>query len=102
MVVQSPAELAPVGKDKTPPVPPTIRLNGKAYIIDLSLRQFRETMNPGHRVDFDSVAGVELCRQAGVITCLRCGASAIVAGSAREEAIWCLRCRSPIGPHFFL
>ena len=52
---------------------PVARLNGTAYFVDLRLRQFRETMNPGNYVDFDSVEGRKMCEQAGVVTCLGCG-----------------------------
>ena len=33
---------------------PVAMLNGAAYFVDFWLRQFRETMNPGNYVDFDS------------------------------------------------
>ena len=52
---------------------PVARLNGGAYIVDLRLRQFRQTMNPGSYVDFDSVKGQEMCERVGVVTCLGCG-----------------------------
>ena len=48
---------------------PVVRLNGGAYFIDLGYRQFREVMNPGSYVDFDSVKGREMCERAGVVTC---------------------------------
>ena len=79
-----------------PRVLPTIRLNGKAYFVDLALRQFRETMDPGKRIDFDAVKGVELCWQAGVVTCLGCGMSAIVA-STNGETLRCMRCGTIVG-----
>jgi len=71
---------------------PVVRLGGMAYFVDLSLRQFRETMNPRNYVDFDSVKGEELCAQAGVVTCLSCGMSVIVPASLREERLRCVRC----------
>ena len=55
-------------------------LVGKGYFIDLEARLFRETMDPGRYVDFDSVKGKWSCQQAGVVTCLSCGASVIVSG----------------------
>ena len=79
-------------RSKMPQVLPTIRLNGKAYFVDLALRQFRETMDPGRRIDFDAVKGVELCRQAGVVTCLRCGMCAIVGACAGDVKLRCMRC----------
>ena len=71
---------------------PTIVLGGKGYFIDLQARLFKETMNPRNYVDFDSVKGEELCAQAGVVTCLSCGASVIVPESLREEQLRCVRC----------
>ena len=76
---------------------PVIRLAGTAYFIDLSHRHFKETMNPGIRVDFDSVEGQRLCRQAGVVTCLNCGTSAIVAASVLDNELSCLRCKRTLG-----
>ena len=58
---------------RKPLVLPVVRLEGTPYFIDLAQRHFRETMNPTNYVDFDSVKGARLCRQAGVVTCLRCG-----------------------------
>ena len=74
------------------PALPTIVLGGKGYFIDLEKRLFRETMDPGRYVDFDSVKGKWLCEQAGVVTCLRCGASVIVAATLRKEQPRCVRC----------
>ncbi len=74
------------------PVLPTVRLGGRAYIIDLRLRLFRETMEPGNYVDFDSVKGQEMVRDAGVVTCMRCGASVIVACEAMREELRCVGC----------
>ena len=71
---------------------PVARLNGSAYFIDLRLRQFRETMNPGSYVDFDSVKGREMCEQAGVVTCLGCGLSVIVSFAFDGEGLRCMRC----------
>ena len=64
----------------TRPTLPTMLLVGKGYFIDLEARLFRETMDPGRYVDFDSVKGKWSCQQAGVVTCLSCGASVIVSG----------------------
>ena len=52
---------------------PVARLHGGAYFVDLRLRQFRKTMNPGNYVDFDLVKGREMCHVPGVVTCLGCG-----------------------------
>ena len=71
---------------------PTILLGGKGYFIDLEARLFRETMDPGRYVDFDSVKGSELREQAGIVTCLRCGASVIVSAALRGARLWCVRC----------
>ncbi len=75
---------------------PTIRVKGTGYIIDLLGQQFRDVMNPSHRSDFDSVEGGELCRQAGVATCLSCGMSVIAAGLEGEDVQWCMRCQGRI------
>jgi len=77
---------------RKPVVLPVVRLGGVAYFVDLSLRQFRETMNPRNYVDFDSVKGQELCAQVGVVTCLSCGASVIVSASLHEDQLRCVRC----------
>ena len=74
------------------PVLPTISIGGKGYFVDLEARLFRETMNPGNYVDFDSVRGKELRRQAGVVTCLSCGASVIVPISIMGNRLRCVRC----------
>ena len=74
------------------PVLPTILLGGKGYFVDLEARLFKETMNPCSYVDFDSVKGQELSQQAGVVTCLRCGASVIVSAALRVERLKCVRC----------
>ena len=70
---------------------PVARLNEAAYFIDLRQRQFRETMNPGSYVDFDSVKGRKMCKRAGVVTCLGCGLSVIMSPSA-IEGLRCCRC----------
>ena len=75
---------------------PTISLGRKGYFIDLQSRLFRETMDPGRYVDFDSVRGKELCEQAGVVTCLRCGASVIVSAALRAGRLWCVRCGAAV------
>ena len=74
------------------PALPTILLGSKGYFIDLKARLFRETLDPGRYIDFDSVEGERLCRQAGVVTCLRCGASVIVSVSIWGEELRCVRC----------
>ena len=70
---------------------PTV-LGSRAYFIDLGLRLFRETMEPGKYVDFDSVKGQEMCREAGVFTCMRCGTSVIVGAESLDEELRCVRC----------
>ena len=79
------------------PALPTVLLGGKGYFIDLEARLFRETVNPGRYVDFDSVKGKRLCQEAGVVTCLRCGASVIVAAAGRRQGLHCVRCKEAIG-----
>ena len=74
------------------PMLPTISIGGQGYFIDLESRLFRETMDPGRYVDFDSVKGKALRKQAGVVTCLSCGASVIVAASIRTGSLRCVRC----------
>ena len=74
------------------PALPTILLGGKGYVIDLEARLFRETMDPGRYVDFDSVKGSELRERAGIVTCLRCGASVMVSAALRGAQLRCVRC----------
>ena len=74
------------------PALPTILLGGKGYFIDLEARLFRETMDPGCYIDFDSVKGNELREQAGIVTCLGCGASVIVSAALRGARLRCVRC----------
>lgn len=71
---------------------PTTLLGGKAYVIDLEARLFRETMDPGRYVDFDSAKGSELREQAGIVTCLGCGTSVIIPASLRGTQLRCVRC----------
>ena len=52
------------GERKKAIVLPVVRLENTAYFIDLSLRHFRETMNPRNYVDFDSVKGERLWSRA--------------------------------------
>jgi len=79
------------------PTLPTILLGGKGYFIDLEARLFRETMDPGRYVDFDSVRGSELREQAGIVTCLGCGTSVIIPVSLRGTQLRCVRCGMPLG-----
>ena len=74
------------------PALPTILLGGKGYVIDLEARLFRETMDPGRYVDFDSVKGSELREQAGIVTCLGCGASVIISAALRRARLRCVWC----------
>ena len=71
---------------------PTILLGGKGYVIDLEAWLFRETMDPGRYVDFDSVRGSELREQAGIVTCLGCGTSVMVSAALRGAQLRCVRC----------
>ena len=41
------------------PALPTVLLGGKGYFIDLEARLFRETMDPGRYIDFDSTVNAE-------------------------------------------
>ena len=79
---------------------PTVRLNSKAYVIDLAQRQFRDTFNPQKHIDFDSVQGQQLCQQASVISCLQCGMSVIMAASLEGDEFRCMKCgtRINVGP----
>jgi hypothetical protein len=70
----------------------TVLLDGKGYFIDLEARLFRETMDPGRYVDFDSVRGSELREQAGIVTCLGCGTSVIVSVSSCKAQLRRVRC----------
>ena len=74
------------------PTLPTILLGGKGYFIDLEARLFRETMDPGSYVDFDSVRGSELRERAGIVTCLGCGASVIISAALHGARLRCVRC----------
>jgi ribosomal protein S27AE len=74
------------------PALPTILLDGRGYFVDLEARLFRETMDPGRYVDFDSVRGSELRERAGIVTCLGCGASVIVSAALRGARLRCVRC----------
>lgn len=71
---------------------PTILLAGKGYYIDLEARLFRETMDPGRYVDFDSVKGCELREQAGIVTCRGCGASVMISAALLRARLRCVRC----------
>lgn len=75
---------------------PTILLGGKGYFIDLEARLFRETMDPGRYIDFDSAKGSGLCKQAGIVTCLRCGASVIVSAALCGAQLRCVRCGTAV------
>ena len=44
-------------RDDRRTVLPEVRLDGGTFVVDLRLRQFRQTMNPGGYVDFESVKG---------------------------------------------
>ena len=98
----TPAEVELFAKQK--PRPPACRgtlrlsnrLNDAACFIDLRLRQFRETTNPGRYVDFDSAKGGKMCQLAGVVTCLGCGLSVIVS-AFDGEGLRCMRCRGVVG-----
>jgi hypothetical protein len=76
---------------------PIVRLHGAAYFVDLEQRQFKETMNPGNYVDFDSVKGQQFCHEAGVVTCLGCGMSVIVADPGDMTDARCMRCSRKTG-----
>ena len=71
---------------------PIARVNGTGYYVDLGHRLFRDTMNPLRYIDFDSAEGRQLCRQAGVVTCLRCGTSVIVSRLMTGNGLRCVRC----------
>ena len=76
---------------------PAISIDRTTYFVNLALRILRKAFDPHGHVDFDSVEGVRLCRLAGVVTCSRCGMSAIVALSDREDVRNCMRCRERLG-----
>jgi len=80
------------GKTTVPAVLPVARIEGTAYLIDLESRFFREALYPGRYVDFDTVKGRTLCGLAGVITCLRCGTSVIMATSMKHVDLRCVCC----------
>ena len=75
---------------------PMIEQNGTRYVIDLGLRQFRDTFSPQNHIDFDSVHGQQLCQQASVISCLQCGMSVIVAASLEGDEFRCMKCGTKI------
>ena len=70
---------------------PAVRINGRAWTIGLASRQFHEAFN-GKHVPFDSAKGIDLCRQAAVLTCLHCGASAIVSHEMWAQDVRCVCC----------
>jgi hypothetical protein len=76
---------------------PVVRLAGNAYFVDLEYRHFKETMNPGNYVDFDSVKGQRFCQEASVITCLGCGMSVIVPPVGDLADARYIRCSRMIG-----
>ena len=92
--------MKPISRGPDNHVLPTVRLNSKAYVIDLALRQFRDTFNPQKHIDFDSVWGQQLCQQASVISCLQCGMSVITAADLQDDELRCMKCgtRINVGP----
>ena len=77
---------------KRPAALPAVRLNGTGYYVDLEHRLFRDMFNPVRHIDFDSSAGKQLCQQAGVVTCLACGASVIISTERKVYELRCVRC----------
>ena len=77
---------------RSPSVLPVIRANGPGHYVDLKQRLFRDTFDPGRHTDFDSAVGQQLCREAGVVTCLACGASVIVSAEMDSIDLRCVRC----------
>lgn len=75
---------------------PAVRLNGTGYYIDISGRQFRETMNPAKRVDFDSALGENLCLRVGIVTCRGCWLSVLVGAREAGDGLRCMRCGRPV------
>ncbi len=71
---------------------PVVQINGTGYYVDLGQRLFRDTMKPSRYIDFDSAEGRRLCRQAGVVRCLSCGASVIVSTEMIVYELRCTRC----------
>jgi len=80
-----------------PQVLPIVQLDGTAYYIDLDHRLFKPVMTPKAYIDFDSVAGLRLCQESGVMTCLQCGMSVIVALQTIDNGLRCGRCGKAVG-----
>jgi len=83
-----------VSSRERPRCQPIVSVDGTTFFVDLDNRLLRAAFKPGTRIDFDAVDGRRICEIAGVVTCRRCGMSAIVADSARP--LCCMRCRSAV------
>ena len=75
---------------------PILRLSEASYFIDLQLGQFRDIEDPGNYTDFDSQDGRQMCQQANVVSCSKCGAHIIVSSRLRTDALNCVRCMTPL------
>ena len=75
-----------------------LKLPAVSYFVDLRLGQFRDVQDPGDCIDFSSEEGRQLCRQANIVTCGRCGAHVIVSSRLRADELNCVRCMAPIEP----
>ena len=85
-----------------PWVLPQVQYGPMRYFVDLRLRQFRDVDNPHNYIDFASEEGQQVCRQAGVVVCPQCGASAIVSPALDREKLRCVSCLELIVPLFCL
>ena len=77
---------------KRPQALPVVSADATSYLVDLAGRILRPAFTPAKRIDFDSVKGNQICARAGVLTCLRCGMSVIVAGTATTQVLQRMRC----------
>jgi len=85
-----------------PWVLPQVQYGPMRYLVDLRLSQFRAVDNPHNYIDFASEKGQLMCRQAGIVVCPQCGASAIVSPALDREKLRCVSCLELIVPLFCL
>ena len=79
-----------------PRILPILRLAEVSYSMDLQLGQFRDIEGPGNYTDFDSQDGRQMCQQANVVSCSKCGAHVIVSSRLRTDGLNCVRCMTPL------
>ena len=63
------------------------RLEPEMHFIDLRLGEFRDSLDPGKRMAFDSPPGRELCGLLGVVRCPSCGLHVIAPANDDGEPL---------------